>query len=180
MKAWGGRFAAEPDANAADFGRSIEVDVELAIEDIAGSLAHVSGLQRAGLLTSQEADAISDGLRSIAADVRDETIEWDPAHEDIHMNVEMELTRRIGAVAGKLHTGRSRNDQVATDLRLYLRRRIGDIERALLNVERALVSLADDHRDADGLAAPGAASPEERRARPNPRCAPKPRRPSAG
>jgi len=126
------------------------------------------------------ADAKSDGLRSIAADVRDETIEWDPAHEDIHMNVEMELTRRIGAVAGKLHTGRSRNDQVATDLRLYLRRRIGDIERALLNVERALVSLADDHRDADGLAAPGAASPEKRGARPNPRCAPKPRRPSAG
>ena len=156
MKAWGGRFAAEPDANAADFGRSIEVDVELAIEDIAGSLAHVSGLQRAGLLTSQEAEAISDGLRSIAADVRDETIEWDPAHEDIHMNVEMELTRRIGAVAGKLHTGRSRNDQVATDLRLYLRRRIGDIERALLNVERALVSLADEHRPARADATPAA------------------------
>ena len=78
MKAWGGRFAAEPDANAADFGRSIEVDVELASEDITGSLAHVSGLRRAGLLTSDEADALSEGLRSIAADVRDGTVEWDP------------------------------------------------------------------------------------------------------
>ena len=148
MKAWGGRFAAEPDANAADFGRSIEVDVELATEDITGSLAHVEGLQQAGLLTLGEATAIADGLRSIAADVHGGTIEWDPANEDIHMNVEMELTRRIGPVAGKLHTGRSRNDQVATDLRLYLRRRIGDVDRAILGVERALVSLADDHRDA--------------------------------
>ena len=96
MKVWGGRFAAEPDANAADFGRSIEVDAELAIEDIAGSLAHVQGLKRAGLLTGEEAEVIADGLRSIAADVRDGAIEWDPAHEDIHMSVEMELTRRIG------------------------------------------------------------------------------------
>ena len=148
MKAWGGRFAAEPDANAADFGRSIEVDVELASEDIAGSLAHVSSLRRAGLLTSDEAEALSDGLRSIAADVREGTVEWDPAHEDIHMNVEMELSARIGAVAGKLHTGRSRNDQVATDLRLYLRRRIGDVEAALTGLERALVNLADGHREA--------------------------------
>jgi len=148
MKAWGGRFAAEPDANAADFGRSIEVDVELATEDVAGSLAHVEGLQRAGLLTAQEAAAISDGLRTIAADIRDGAVEWDPAHEDIHMNVEMELTRRIGPVAGKLHTGRSRNDQVATDLRLYLRRRIADIEAAILGLERALVGLAHDHREA--------------------------------
>ncbi len=148
MKAWGGRFAAEPDANAADFGRSIDVDVELALDDITGSIAHVAGLLRAGLLTSTEADAISDGLHSIASDVRDGTVEWDPAHEDIHMNVEMELTARVGAVAGKLHTGRSRNDQVATDLRLYLRRRITQIEAALVGLERALVSLAEQHRDA--------------------------------
>ena len=92
MKTWGGRFAAEPNATAADFGRSIEVDMELAAEDIAGSLAHVAGLQRAGLLSETEAQSISDGLRSIEADVLDGSIEWDPAHEDIHMNVEMELT----------------------------------------------------------------------------------------
>jgi len=148
MKAWGGRFAAEPDASAADFGRSLEVDVELAVEDIAGSIAHVAGLQRAGLLSEAEAGAIADGLRSIAADVRDGTIAWDRAHEDIHMNVEMELTARIGPIAGKLHTGRSRNDQVATDLRLYLRRRLGDVDAAILDLERALVSLALMHRDA--------------------------------
>jgi len=148
MKAWGGRFAAEPDANAADFGRSIEVDEELATEDIAGSLAHVAGLRRADLLTEAEAASIADGLRSIADDVRDGTIDWDRAHEDIHMNVEMELTARIGPVAGKLHTGRSRNDQVATDLRLYLRRRIGEVDTAITGLERALVSLALMHRDA--------------------------------
>lgn len=148
MKAWGGRFTAEPDANAADFGRSIEVDVELAMEDIAGSLAHVSSLLEAGLLSEAEAGAISDGLDSIAADVRDGSMEWDPAHEDIHMNVEMALTARIGAVAGKLHTGRSRNDQVATDLRLYLRRRLGDIDAAIVGLEHSLVSLASRHRDA--------------------------------
>jgi argininosuccinate lyase len=148
MKAWGGRFAAEPDANAADFGRSIEVDAELALEDIAGSLAHVAGLLDAGLLTTQEAEAIGDGLRSIAADVRDGAIEWDPAHEDIHMNVEMELTLRVGPVAGKLHTGRSRNDQVATDLRLYLRRRIREIDASMVALERSLVGLAIEHRDA--------------------------------
>ncbi len=148
MKAWGGRFSARPDADAAAFGRSIEVDVELAIEDIAGSLAHVAGLVRAGLLSAAEAEAISGGLRSIEADVRDGSIEWDPAHEDIHMNVEMVLTERIGPVAGKLHTGRSRNDQVATDLRLYLRRRIGEIHAAIIGLERALVGLGLAHRDA--------------------------------
>ncbi len=148
MKAWGGRFNARPDADAAAFGRSIEVDVELAIEDIAGSLAHVAGLARAGLLSAAEAEVISGGLRSIEADVRDGSIDWDPAHEDIHMNVEMVLTERIGPVAGKLHTGRSRNDQVATDLRLYLRRRIGEIHAAIIGLERALVGLGLAHRDA--------------------------------
>jgi argininosuccinate lyase len=148
MKAWGGRFSAQPDADAAAFGRSIEIDAELASEDIAGSLAHVAGLQRAGLLSEAEAEQISAGLRSIAADVHDGSIEWDPAHEDIHMNVEMELSARIGSVAGKLHTGRSRNDQVATDLRLWLRRRIAEIQTSILGLERALVGLGLSHRDA--------------------------------
>ena len=124
------------------------MDVELASEDIAGSIAHVAGLRRAGLLSDDEAATITEGLGSIADDVRAGTIEWDSAHEDIHMNVEMELTARIGAVAGKLHTGRSRNDQVATDLRLYLRRRLGELDRALVGLERALVGLGRRHRDA--------------------------------
>jgi argininosuccinate lyase len=145
VKAWGGRFAAEPDANAADFGRSIEVDEVLALDDITGSIAHVTGLREAGLLSADEAAMIVDGLEAIAADVRAGSIRWDPAHEDIHLNVEMELTARIGPVAGKLHTGRSRNDQVATDLRLYLRRRTSEIDAAIVGLERALVSLAREH-----------------------------------
>ena len=148
MKAWGGRFSSRPDADAAAFGRSIEIDVELALEDIAGSIAHAEGLARAGLLTAAEVESIRDGLRSIEADVRSGSIAWDPAHEDIHMNVEMALTERVGPAGGKLHTGRSRNDQVATDLRLYLRRRIGDIHAAIIGLERALVSLGLAHRDA--------------------------------
>ena len=148
MKAWGGRFSDEPAADAADFGRSIEVDAELALEDIAGSIAHVGGLAAAGLVSSDEADQLVSGLRSIEADVRSGSIEWDAAYEDIHLNVEMALRDRIGAVAGKLHTGRSRNDQVATDLRLWLRRRIAETDAAIVSVERALVTLGSRHRDA--------------------------------
>ncbi len=148
MKAWGGRFADEPDAEAAAFGRSIEVDAELALDDIAGSLAHVSGLRAAGLLDDAEADAIRQGLRAIEADVRAGTMAWVPALEDVHLNIEMALAERIGAVAGKLHTGRSRNDQVATDLRLWLRRRSAVVDAAILGLERALVGQGLAHRDA--------------------------------
>ncbi len=148
MKTWGGRFSAAPDADAAAFGRSIEVDVELALEDIAGSVAHVDGLVRAGLVSAAEGSQISAGLNAIGDDIRDGSIEWDPDFEDIHMNVEMALAERIGAVAGKLHTGRSRNDQVATDLRLWLRRRSGEIDAAIVGLERALVTLGLAHRDA--------------------------------
>jgi argininosuccinate lyase len=148
MKAWGGRFSAEPDADAAAFGRSIEIDAELAREDIAGSIAHVGGLRAAGLLTDAEAEHLIAGLRSIEADVLAGTIEWDPALEDIHLNVEMALAARVGALAGKLHTGRSRNDQVTTDLRLWLKRRLGAIDAAIVALERALVSVAHAHREA--------------------------------
>jgi argininosuccinate lyase len=147
MKAWGGRFSAQPDADAAAFGRSIEVDAELALDDIAGSLAHVSGLRTAGLLSRAEAATISDGLRAVEAQVRAGTIEWDPALEDIHLNIEMALAARIGPVAGKLHTGRSRNDQVATDLRLWLKRRLAVIDEAIVGLERALASQGLAHRD---------------------------------
>jgi argininosuccinate lyase len=148
VKAWGGRFSDEPDADAAAFGRSIEVDAELALDDITGSLAHVGGLQAAGLLSSDEARRLEDGLRAIEAEVRAGTIAWDPALEDIHLNVEMALAARIGPLAGKLHTGRSRNDQVATDLRLWLKRRLPAVERAILDVERALVRQGLAHRTA--------------------------------
>ncbi|MEZ4595855.1 MAG: argininosuccinate lyase, partial [Chloroflexota bacterium] len=145
MKAWGGRFSEAPDAMAAEFGRSIEVDAELALDDLAGSIAHVHGLERAGLLTGQEARTLVDGLHGLEAEVRAGSIAWDPELEDVHMNLEMALLARIGPVAGKLHTARSRNDQVATDLRLWLRRRVGELDALLLDFERALVRLARAH-----------------------------------
>ena len=168
MKAWGGRFSEAPDASAAEFGRSIEVDAELALDDLRGSIAHVGGLERAGLLTPDEARTLIEGLHGLETEVVAGAIAWDPALEDVHLNLEMALAARIGPVAGKLHTGRSRNDQVATDLRLWLRRRIGDLDRALLGFERAIVDLAvascaRDHARAHpcpaGTAGPVRASP---------------------
>jgi argininosuccinate lyase len=149
MKAWGGRFAEAPDQLAADFGRSIEVDQALAVDDITGSIAHVRGLGRAGLLTTEEVEALVSGLRELESDVRSGAIEWDPSLEDVHMNLEMELVDRVGAVAGKLHTGRSRNDQVVTDLRLWLRRRVGELDHGILGLERALMGLA--RREAEAV-----------------------------
>ena len=103
MKAWGGRFSEGPDPVAAEFGRSIEVDRELAIEDLTESIAHVRGLERAGLVTAAERDALVAGLEGLMADVRAGAIAWDPELEDVHMNLEMALAARIGPVAGKLH-----------------------------------------------------------------------------
>ena len=113
MRMWGGRFDDEPDPRMADFTRSIEVDAELALDDIAGSIAHVRGLGRAGLLTGDEVATLEGGLASLRHDVEAGAIAWDPVLEDVHLNLETLLTARVGAVGGKLHTGRSRNDQVA-------------------------------------------------------------------
>ena len=148
MRLWGGRFGDGPDARMADFTRSIEVDAELALDDIAGSIAHVRGLGRAGLLTEDEVRTLELGLVSLRDDVLAGHVAWDPALEDVHMNLETMLTERVGAVGGKLHTGRSRNDQVATDLRLWTRRAIARLDDGLLGLERALVDLADREGDA--------------------------------
>ena len=143
MRTWGGRFSGDTDARVADFTRSIEVDAALAADDIAGSIAHVRGLGRAGLLTDDEVGSLTDGLLALARDAAAGTLEWDPALEDVHMNVEAALVQKVGPLAGRLHTGRSRNDQVATDLRLWTRRAIDDLDLALLAFERALVGLAE-------------------------------------
>src|SRR6187397_2487302 len=148
MRMWGGRFDGGPDARMADFTRSIEVDAALALDDIAGSIAHVRGLGRAGLLTDDEVATLERGLVSLRADVEAGAVEWDPALEDVHMNLETMLTERVGAVGGKLHTGRSRNDQVATDLRLWTRRAIDRLDAGLVGFERALVGLADREGEA--------------------------------
>src|SRR6478735_8603030 len=98
MKAWGGRFSEAPDELAADFGRSIEVDAELALDDLRGSIAHVGGLARAGLLSPDEAAQLIGGLHGLEAEVLAGTIAWDPALEDVHLNLEMALAGRIGSV----------------------------------------------------------------------------------
>ena len=148
MRLWGGRFAGETDARAADFTRSTEVDRALALDDLDGSVAHVRGLGRAGLLEEVEVAALVDGLRALRAEVDAGTLAWDPGLEDVHLNLEAALAARIGPLAGKLHTGRSRNDQVATDLRLWARRTIDGLDAASVDMERALVDLAEREGDA--------------------------------
>jgi len=145
VKAWGGRFGGSPDEASLAFGRSIDVDRELALEDIDGSIAHVHGLERAGLLSGEEAKQLAAGLTALRAEVLAGTLAWDPALEDVHLNVEFALEARIGPVAGKLHTGRSRNDQVSTDMRLWTRRMIDELDAALAGLERAIVGLAQRH-----------------------------------
>src|ERR1035437_3028399 len=115
---------------------------------IAGSVAHVHGLGRAGLLAEDEVAALVAGLDGLRSEVVAGTFQWDPALEDVHMNLESALQARIGPVAGRLHTGRSRNDQVATDLRLWLRRTIDGLDAAVVEMERALVGLADREGEA--------------------------------
>jgi argininosuccinate lyase len=149
MELWGGRFEEATDARVAKYTRSIDIDSVLALDDLAGSIAHVHGLGRAGLLAGEEIDAIVAGLEGLRADVEAGRLEWDPALEDVHLNLEAALTARIGPLAGKLHTGRSRNDQVATDLRLWLRRTIHGLDAAIVELERALVGLAG--RDGDAV-----------------------------
>ena len=143
MRTWGGRFSGETDARVADFTRSIEVDAALAADDIAGSIAHVRGLGRAGILSADDVQTLVDGLTALAEDVAAGRLEWDGSLEDVHMNIEAALAAKVGPLAGRLHTGRSRNDQVATDLRLWTRRAIDELFVALLDFEGALVTLAE-------------------------------------
>ncbi|MDY6828181.1 MAG: argininosuccinate lyase [Pseudomonadota bacterium] len=148
-KLWGGRFQEATDAFVERFTASVQFDQRLAQEDIRGSLAHAQMLAHVGVLTEQELAAIQDGLGTIAAEITAGNFAWSIAREDVHMNIEARLTELIGNAGKKLHTGRSRNDQVATDIRLYLR---GAIDRALDELHRlctALVNLAE--READTI-----------------------------
>jgi argininosuccinate lyase len=149
MRLWGGRFGEENDARVADFTRSIEVDAEMALDDLRGSIAHVRGLGRVGILTDDEVAILVAGLEELARDVEAGAITWDPSLEDVHMNLEAALVDRVGPVAGKLHTGRSRNDQVATDLRLWQRSATDRLDAAIVDMERALVGLAE--RDGEAV-----------------------------
>jgi argininosuccinate lyase len=148
MRIWGGRFREATDPRVADFTRSLELDRELAADDLAVSAAHVRALQRAGILTADEAARLLDGIAALAADVEAGRFSWDPDLEDVHLNLEAALAARVGPLAGKLHTGRSRNDLVATDLRLWCRRAIDRLDRRILELEAVLVRRAEEAGEA--------------------------------
>ncbi|MCY4159237.1 MAG: argininosuccinate lyase [Bacteroidetes bacterium] len=142
---WGGRFSGDTNDLVQAFGASVEVDKRMALEDIEGSIAHASMLRAQGILTEQECSTICAGLESIREDILAGKFVWDIALEDVHMNIEHELTKRIGSVGGKLHTARSRNDQVATDLRLWLRRTGEEITGEFHQFRSVLVDMAEKH-----------------------------------
>jgi len=148
-KPWGGRFTESTDAFVEAFTASIGFDHRLYRHDIAGSQAHARMLAHVGLLTAGEAERIVGALADIQAEIERGDFNWSIALEDIHMNIEARLIERIGETGKKLHTGRSRNDQVATDLRLYLRDEIDTLCRQLTRLQGALVDLAA--READTI-----------------------------
>ncbi|MCL1963639.1 MAG: lyase family protein, partial [Firmicutes bacterium] len=131
MKLWGGRFSKNTAGIVDAFNASIAFDQRLYRQDILGSIAHAAMLGETGILSKADADAIVLGLRGILADAEAGKIAWREDAEDIHMNVEMLLTERIGEAGKRLHTGRSRNDQVALDFRMYVRDACGEGEEAL-------------------------------------------------
>lgn len=142
-KPWGGRFSASTDAFVEQFTQSVSYDQRLYHYDIKGSVAHVSMLAKVGVLSRLESEQIIDGLQSIEAEIGQGDFKWESTLEDVHMNIETALVARIGDVGKKLHTGRSRNDQIATDIRLYLRDEVADIQALLINVMSALLDLAE-------------------------------------
>ena len=146
-KLWGGRFTEATDAFVERFTASIGFDQRLAQHDIAGSRAHATMLAEQGVLTAEERDAILEGLGDIEAAIRAGSFPWAVELEDVHMNIEARLTERIGAAGKKLHTGRSRNDQVATDIRLWLRDAIDALDGELLRLCEGLLAQAEANAD---------------------------------
>jgi argininosuccinate lyase len=143
----GGRLPQAVDAAMARLNQSVDVDRELWREDIDGSIAHARGLEQAGVLGADEATAIVSGLERIASEIERGELVWDPAKEDVHMNVEARLVELVGPVGGKLHTGRSRNDQVATDLRLWARKKTRETIDALDDFAAVLLDRAEREID---------------------------------
>lgn len=142
-KLWGGRFSQAPDAFVQAFTASLPFDQRLAPYDIQGSLAHAAMLAEVGVLTAKELAPIQDGLKAIAAQIEAGDFPWQLELEDVHLNIEAALTARIGDLGKKLHTARSRNDQVATDLRLYLRDQIDAIQASIRRLQTGILDLAE-------------------------------------
>ena len=145
MKLWGGRFTKSTDGLVDDFHSSISFDQRLAEQDIAGSIAHATMLGEQGIIPLEDAEKIVEGLKGILADVRAGKITWMVDAEDIHMNVETILTQRIGEAGKRLHTGRSRNDQVALDVRMYAKLAAGETLAMLEDLLDAILTIAQDN-----------------------------------
>ena len=146
-KLWAGRFTEPTDALVERFTESVSFDRRLARHDIRGSIAHATMLAEVGVLSGEDRDAIVAGLESILAEIEAGAFEWRTSLEDVHMNVESVLTERIGDAGKRLHTGRSRNDQIATDVRLFLRDALDDIRGAIRALQEVILSIAE--READ-------------------------------
>ena len=149
-KLWGGRFAEATDGLVELFNASVPFDQRLAEQDIRGSLAHVAMLGQVGILSGEEVGQIEEGLKAILADIRAGNFEWRLDREDVHMNVEAALRDRIGPVAGKLHTARSRNDQVAVDFRLFTKEAALDLAARTRALRAVMVAEAEKHLTSDG------------------------------
>ncbi len=144
---WGGRFSEATDAFVARYTASVTFDQRMYRQDIQGSVAHARMLERVGVLTKAERDDILRGLEEVRIEIERGTFEWSVALEDVHMNIEAALTKKIGITGKKLHTGRSRNDQVATDIRLYLRDEIDTICAEITRLQNGLATLAEQEAD---------------------------------
>ena len=147
-KPWGGRFAEPTERKVEEYTASLPFDWRLYPYDIQGSIAYARALVKAGVLTEVEEQRITRGLEEIRKELDEGELDLDPAHEDIHMYIEHQLIEKVGELGGKLHTGRSRNEQVALDLRLYLRAEIGRIVHEIRDLQEALLDQAERHLDA--------------------------------
>ena len=144
-KLWDGRFSEATDKFVESFTASVQFDQRMAHQDITGSIAHATMLERVGILTQEELQAIKSGLEAIGEEISQGNFSWSVSLEDVHMNIESALTERIGDIGKKLHTGRSRNDQVATDIRLYLREEIDLILAEIRRLQTGLLELAEQN-----------------------------------
>jgi argininosuccinate lyase len=144
-KLWGGRFTKETNQLVEEFTASISFDQQLAAEDIEGSLAHVQMLGECNIIPLEDAEKIKDGLKNIKQKIENGEVQFSVEHEDIHMNIEKLLIEEIGPIGGKLHTGRSRNDQVATDMHLYLKHKTEEMIGLVEDVQQAFLKQAKEH-----------------------------------
>ena len=144
-KAWGGRFSETPEEWVDAFNASIHFDQTLIDYDVEGSIAHATMLAEQGIITEADSQVIIEGLKGIQQDYHDGKMSWDVSLEDIHLNIEHELIQRIGEAGGRLHTGRSRNDQIATDMHLYTKTEVQAIMEMVRKLQHTIVNIADQH-----------------------------------